>query len=272
MNMPYQTVLISGAGSGFGREMAKVYAARGWQVGVTDIDAARADETLALIGDEEKGHFAAQLDVQNDNDWAAVEQKVKTTWPGLGVLINNAGVAAGGSLEETPLADWQWILDIDLMGVVKACHRFVPLFRSQQGGHIVNIASFAGLAGAPQIAAYGVAKAGVVALSEMLRAELHGAKVGVSVVCPSFVKTNLLDTFRSPVEGHQSKVQRWMDKSSVSAEDVAEQIFQAVIKREFLVLTHKETRWLWRLKRWLPELYFRMLLRSTRGRRSAQNS
>ena len=267
MAIPFQTVLISGAGSGFGREMARVFAANGWQVGVTDVDAARAAETLELIGGEAAGHFSTALDVQDENQWQALLALVRQRWDGLGVLVNNAGVAAGGSLEHTPLADWQWIMDIDLMGVVKGCHTFIPLLREQRGGHIVNIASFAGLAGAPQIAAYGCAKAGVVALSELIRAELHDSGVGVSVVCPSFVKTNLLDTFRSPIDNHKNMVQRWMDKATISAADVAQAVYTAIQRRRFLVLTHRETRWLWRLKRWFPELYFKLLLRGTRGRR-----
>lgn len=267
MAMPYKTVLISGAGSGFGRAMAQRYAQSGWQVAVTDINLERAEETVALLQGGAEKHFAAQLDVQQIDQWQSLVEQIVTRWGGLGVLINNAGIAAGGKLEETPLADWQWVLDIDLMGVVKGCHAAVPQLRRQQGGHIVNISSFAALAGAPQIAAYGCAKAGVVAVSELLRAELYNTGVNVSVVCPAFVKTNLMDSFRSPVPGHKNMVENWMAKASVSAQDVADQVYQAVERQQFLVLTHRETRWLWRLKRWFPELYFKMLMRSTRGRR-----
>jgi len=135
---------------------------------------------------------------------------------------------------------------------------------------MVNIASFAGLASAPHIAAYGTAKAGVVAMSEILRAELHDDHVGVIVVCPAFVKTNLLDTFRAPESGLKGRVQRWMDKANVAANDVAKQIFSAVEKRQFLVLTHSETRWMWRIKRWFPELYFKMMVRGARGKASSK--
>ncbi|MCG8466325.1 MAG: SDR family oxidoreductase [Xanthomonadales bacterium] len=267
---PIKTVVITGAGSGFGRELAHRYAQAGWCVGITDVDEQRAQETFELVGGHSGGHFAMQHDVRDETQWQAVRTRVLEAWGRLGVLINNAGVAAGGRLEETPLDDWQWIMDIDLMGVMKGCHTFVGLLREQKQGHIVNIASFAGLAGAPHIAAYGTAKAGVVALSEILRAELHDDNVGVSVVCPAFVKTNLLDTFRSPEAKLKGRVQSWMDKANVSAQDVAQQIFTAVERRQFLVLTHKETRWMWRLKRWFPEFYFKVLLRGARGKGGAQ--
>jgi NADP-dependent 3-hydroxy acid dehydrogenase YdfG len=270
MTQATKTIVITGAGSGFGRELACVYAQAGWRVGITDIDAQRAEETLALLGAEVQGHFALHHDVQSETQWQAVYQQVMERWGRLDVLINNAGVAAGGRLEETPLSDWQWIMDIDLMGVMKGCHTFAALMREQKSGHIVNIASFAGLAGAPHIAAYGTAKAGVVAMSEILRAELHDDHVGVSVVCPAFVKTNLLDTFRAPESGFKGRVQRWMDKANVSANDVARQIFSAVEKRQFLVLTHSETRWMWRIKRWFPELYFKMMVRGARGKGSSK--
>lgn len=267
MAVKHQTIAITGAGSGFGRAIAEHYAAKGWRVAVTDNDETRAQETLAAIGGEEQGHFAVMLDVREDEHWARLKARVQQRWPGLGILVNNAGVAAGGSLEETPLKDWQWIIDIDLMGVVRGCHCLIPLFRGQGHGHIVNIASFAGLAGAPRISAYGCAKAGVVAVSEMTRAELADAGVGVSVVCPAFVKTNLMESFRSPINHHKAMVEKWMSRSGVSAVDVANAVSDAVDKQRFLVLTHGETRWMWRLKRWFPELYFRVLMRSTRAKR-----
>ncbi|GAB4197307.1 MAG: SDR family oxidoreductase [Wenzhouxiangellaceae bacterium] len=262
-----RTIAITGAGSGFGRALAQRYAAAGWKVAISDANAERAEETLQLIGGQEQGHLLQQLDVRETAQWQQWLNLIEQQWGGLDVLVNNAGVAAGGRLEETPLDDWQWIMDIDLMGVVKGCHTFIPLFRRQQRGHIVNIASFAGLAGAPQIAAYGTAKAGVVAMSELIRAELHDVQVGVSVVCPSFVKTNLLETFRSSNTKQQGLVERWMERSSVSADDIANDIYAAVENNTFLVLTHRETRWLWRLKRWLPGTYFKLMMRSTRGKR-----
>ncbi len=264
MTVVIKTIAITGAGSGFGAAIAHEFAAKGWQVAVTDINLSRAENTLKELAHKFPGFkgLASKLDVTSGADWQEFAELIDTEWSGLGILVNNAGVATGGNLEDSPLQDWEWVIDIDLMGVVRGCKQFISKFKQQGQGHVVNMSSFAGLAGAADIVSYGVAKAGVVALSEALRGELHPYGVGVSVVCPAFVKTALLDNFRSAGAADKAKVSRWMDKSGVTAEDVAAQIAVAVDKRKFLVLTHKDTRWYWRLKRWLPETYFKVLLKS----------
>jgi NADP-dependent 3-hydroxy acid dehydrogenase YdfG len=254
-------ILVTGAGSGFGADMARRFASDGYRVAVTDISEQRAQTVLDQIKSAGADGFALKMDVCRDTDWQLAFDRVLSEWGSLEVLVNNAGVAAAGRLEDTTLEDWQWVTEIDLMGVVRGCHRFLPLMRQQNKGHIVNIASFAGLAGAPGINAYGVAKAGVVALSEQLRAELADSRVGVSVVCPAFVKTNLLETFRSTDTSARARVQGWMERSEVTSEMVAQQVYEAVRANHFMVLTHSQTRWAWRFKRWFPERYFRRLVK-----------
>ncbi len=259
------TIAITGAGSGFGAALAHHYAARGWNVAVTDIDEQRARRTLAETGSHDGASFSMQLDVTSAEHWQQLQDSVVQRWGGLQVLVNNAGVAAAGNVEDTSMEDWVWVLDIDLMGVVRGCHQFAGLMKQQKSGHIVNISSFAGLAGLPFIAAYGVAKAGVVALSEALWAEMRPFGVGVTVACPAFVKTGLLDSFRSTRPDAHAKVSRWMETSGVSAEQVAEAITKAITENKFLLLTHAQTRGAWRLKRWLPRTYFRMLAKRSPG-------
>lgn len=252
-----QTALITGAASGLGTAMARRFHRAGWVVVIADRDDEGARTLATELGD---GASAVSIDVTRAEDWERVREQVGVP----DVLINNAGVAVGGSLEETPLEDWRWVIDIDLMGVVAGCKTFAPGMRERGSGHIINVASFAGLAGAPQINAYGTAKAGVVAMSEMLRTELAPAGVDVSVLCPAFVRTRLTETMRAPDSGYHKRVERWMDNSGVTVEDVAETVLRAIEKPRFLLLTHGNTRWLWRLKRWFPELYFRMIMRGVR--------
>ena len=259
------SITITGAGSGFGAALARRYAAQGWSVAVTDIDEQRARQTLLEIDKFGGDSFFMLLDITRSDHWQQLHDKVLKRWGGLEVLVNNAGVAAAGNVENTSMDDWQWILDIDLMGVVRGCHQFAGLMKQQKCGHIINISSFAGLAGLPNITAYGVAKAGVLALSEALRAEMYPHGVGVTVACPAFVKTGLLDTFRSNKPETRAKVTNWMETSGVSAEQVAEEIAMAVRKNKFLLLTHAQTRTAWRLKRWLPERYFKMLAKRSSG-------
>ncbi len=255
-------VAITGAGSGLGAAMARAFAADGYRVVVTDQHEDRARSVAEELDGE--GHWACAMDVTDSAQWARLDDEIGTRYGRLDVLVNNAGVATGGMLGETPLDDWTWVLDIDLMGVVRGCHQLVGRFRGQGHGHIINVASFAGLAGAPAIASYGTAKAGVVALSEMLRAELAPAGVEVSVLCPAFVTTKLTETMRAPDGDYAARVQRWMARSGVSAEDVAEVVLSAVRRPKFLLLTHRDTRWMYRLKRWFPELYFRIMMKQMR--------
>lgn len=265
-----RTVLITGAGSGLGEAMARSFAVAGHRVAVCDIDGERARRVHDALETISPGGFCQAMDVREPSAWEAVHQRVLEEWGHLNVLVNNAGVAAAGNCEATSLADWRWILDIDLMGVVLGCHRFVPLLRESAAAgtarcHLINVSSFAGLAAMPGMCAYGTAKAAVIALSEQLRVELHDGGVGVSVVCPAFVRTRLLDTFRCQDEAQRNRVERWMERSSVTAEEVAKQTMEAMESRRFLVLTHPLTRRAWRFKRFFPEAYFRRVIR---GRRS----
>lgn len=258
-----KSIAITGAGSGFGAALAHHYASEGWKVAVTDIDEERAGRTLSALEQYGDDHFSMLLDITNTVHWQQLEDAVTQRWGGLEVLINNAGVAAAGNVEDTSIEDWDWVLDIDLMGVVRGCHQFAGMMKRQQSGHIVNVSSFAGLAGLPFIAAYGVAKAGVIALSEALRAEMQPFGVGVTVTCPAFVKTGLLDSFRSVKPGTKAKVEGWMESSGVSAQQVAEEIARAVRENKFLLLTHAQTRTAWRFKRWFPNRYYKMIAKRT---------
>jgi NADP-dependent 3-hydroxy acid dehydrogenase YdfG len=259
------SIAITGAGSGFGAALARNYASKGWNVAVTDIDVERARQTYNELQGVEGDNICMQLDTTNPEHWQQMHDAVLQHWGGLQVLVNNAGVAAAGNIEDTSMADWAWVLDIDLMGVVRGCHQFAGVMKRQKAGHIVNISSFAGLAGLPFIAAYGVAKAGVVALSEALRAEMHPHGVGVTVACPAFVKTGLLDSFRSTRPDTHARVSNWMETSGVSAEQVAEEIARAVTQNKFLLLTHAQTRTAWRMKRWFPGYYFKMMAKRSSG-------
>jgi NAD(P)-dependent dehydrogenase (short-subunit alcohol dehydrogenase family) len=254
---PQSNVLITGAGSGLGRALARRYAAAGYAVCCADIREDRAHETVAQLGGGP--HWAAACDIGSDESMAALRDAVHARWQHLDVLVNNAGVASGGSLLDAPMDEWRWMLDLNLLGVVRGCRLFAPAMVAAGRGRIVNVASFAGLAGAPGLMSYSVAKAGVVALSESLRAELHARGVGVSVVCPSFFRTNLTENFR----GHPKMLgmaNHLMDKARESADDIAAAVFAQVEAGTFLVLPTAAERWRWRLKRFLPDVYFKKLL------------
>ena len=206
-----------------------------------------------------------KLDVRSDEDWQALYKELSARWQRLDVLINNAGVASAGLIEHQSITDWQWLLDINVMGVVRGCHMFTPMMKRQGQGHIINIASMAGLLHAPAMSAYNVSKAGVIALSETLLVELDSFNVGVSVVCPAFVQTNLLSTMRSSVPELNKRVSGWMGSSRITADDVAKATYKALVEKEFYVLTHRKEKLAWWLKRLNPAA-FHTLLKKTAAR------
>lgn len=259
-------VLITGAGSGLGRALAFRYAEAGWRVACADIRLDRAEETVGLITGFGIGAMALQVDVGNDESFEDLRDQILAAWEGVDLVINNAGVSGGGSVLTTSMSDWHWMLNVNLLGVVRGCRLFGPILVEQGAGQIVNIASFAALAGGPNMAAYATAKAGVVTVSEGLRADLHGSGIKVSVVCPSFFQTNLLEGFRSPDASSLNMAKKLMGSATETPADIAEAIYRGVDAEEFLILPTTQVRRAWRLKRWFPKLYFRKLMQLVNAR------
>ncbi|MPZ79632.1 MAG: SDR family oxidoreductase [Actinophytocola sp.] len=242
-------MLVTGAGSGLGKAIATRYAGGGAQVLVSDVDAGAAEAVA-----KELGQVPLTLDVTTDEGWQAALDRCREDWGGLDVLVNNAGVGAGGRFERISIEDWDWIWEINLKGVVRGCRTFVPLFKEQHAGHIVNVASLAGIMNLPAMSSYNVTKAGVISLSETLRYELEPYGVLTTVVCPAYFRTNLGDRLRSPDPGLAVLMDKLMRSSKVTAEDVAKQVVDAVARKRFLVLTHPDGRRSARMKRLQPRL------------------
>lgn len=188
-------MMITGAGSGLGREIALRWARDGWRLALADVNEAGLAESLKLVREAGGDGFTQRCDVRDYSQLTALAQSCEEKFGGIDVIVNNAGVASGGFFGELSLEDWDWQIAINLMGVVKGCKAFLPLLERSKG-KIVNIASMAALMQGPAMSNYNVAKAGVVALSESLLVELALVEVGVHVVCPSFFQTNLLDSSR----------------------------------------------------------------------------
>ena len=251
-------ILVTGAGSGLGQALALRYARTGARVACVDLTVARAEATRVLLeGDE---HLALAADVASDAAMQQLFDQIALEWDGLDVLVNNAGIASGGPMLETTMEEWRRLLEVDLLSVVRGCRLFLPGMLAQGSGQILSTASFAGLAGAPNMMTYGVAKAGVVALSEQLRAEMHGKNIKVGVICPSFFRTNLIDTAIGSVKVKQLAL-KLMDASPDSLDSVADKVFAAGERGDFLILPTRHEPMRWRLKRWFPAIYFRMLVK-----------
>lgn len=241
-------ILITGGASGLGLALAKRYATAGWRVCLGDVNAVRGAEAvveLRAMGNE--AHFLT-CDVTKEADFESAAAWLETNWGGVDIVVNNAGVAAAGMFTDFSEADWQWILNINLMGVVRGCKVFTPVFRKLGQGRFVNIASMAGLLNPPLSVTYNVAKAGVISLSESLAAELGGDNIAISVVCPSYFKTNLVESLRTPNPLVAQEMTRLVTQSRYSAEDIAEKIFQGVERGDFLISTHEKATKAWQEK------------------------
>jgi NAD(P)-dependent dehydrogenase (short-subunit alcohol dehydrogenase family) len=242
-------VFITGGASGFGKALAQRFAREGSKVCIGDIHDERGRETARDLGND--AHYV-RCDVTKDDDLTAVADWLGEQWGGVDLVVNNAGVAVGGGIVETPMSDWHWICDINLLGVVRGCRTFTPMFRKQGKGHFLNVASMAGLIHPPLMSAYNATKAAVVALSETLRSELRADGIGVSVVCPSFFKTNLTESLRSTDRGIETAMQGLVGRSRYSAESIADLTYRGLSRGDFLILTHADGKVAWMLKRFTP--------------------
>jgi NAD(P)-dependent dehydrogenase (short-subunit alcohol dehydrogenase family) len=251
--------VVTGAGSGIGRAFAIELAKRGGEVVCADIDDERAAETVALIGELGRGSgHVAPCDVSERSAVELLAKRAEEIFDGAPTcVINNAGVGIGGKpVGDIGFDDWGWALGINLWGVIHGCEVFTPMLRNAGRGGIINVASAAGFAAAPSMAAYNVSKAGVVSLSETLAAELSGTALTVTLLCPTFVKTNVFTDGRiTPSSMNLSQqLARW---TGVSPESVAVRTLDAHDRGRLYVVPQLDATVIWHLKRHLPGLYAR---------------
>lgn len=255
---PEKRVVITGAGSGLGRALALEFAKRKWRIAIAEINDERAQESAEMVRQAGGEALTIHCDVTRPEDLDTVLQKVLEAWQGVDILINNAGVASAGWFEKIPLEKWDWIIGINTNSIIHGCRSFIPYFKKRKSGYIVNVASNAGIASLPEMASYNVTKAAAISLSETLRIELSASNIGVSVVCPTFFKTNLMDQFTAPDERQRQLATAFFGNAQVTSAKVAQHTIQSIEKNRFYVITQKDGRNIWRMKRFTPELYFKI--------------
>jgi NAD(P)-dependent dehydrogenase (short-subunit alcohol dehydrogenase family) len=224
-------VLITGAAGGLGSALADGFERQGDRVLRTDVTG----------GDR-------RLDVTRDEDWASAVEYVRREWGGLDILVNNAGVVGGGRVEICPIVEWQWITDINLFGVVRGTAAFTPMFKAQRSGHIVNVASLAGLVHPAGMASYNAVKAAVVAFTETTGHELAPFGVRASVICPSFFRTDLMASLRAVDKEVADIFAGFIERSPFSAEDIASAVLAGLARGEELILPDDRARSSYALK------------------------
>jgi len=240
-----KVAVVTGGGSGIGRAMALALAREGARVVLADLDEAAMDG----VARQARGHGVETLAVRTDvTELAQVQALAERAWKAFGavhVLCNNAGVAAWGGLEKATHRDWQWVLGVNLWGVIHGIEAFVPrMIAGGQRGHIVNTASMAGLIASQGLGVYNTSKYAVVGLSETLAKDLKPHGIGVSVLCPMGVETRIRESERSRPAAlrNDAAAEPAVELTGryLAPDTVAGMVLDAVRRGELYVITHDE--------------------------------
>ena len=250
--------VVTGAGSGIGRSFAYELARRGGAVICADINEERAEQVAASLKALGSKAIARRCDVGDAKQMEALSDEAeKLLGRPVTLVINNAGVGLGGPIGEVPLDDWHWCMNVNLWGVIHGCHYFAPKLRDLGYGGIINVASAAAFGAAPEMSTYNVTKAGVLALSETLAAELAGTGVKVTALCPTVVPTNIVNDGKLPERRREFARSAMTRFALTTADKVARQTLDALDRGELYVLPQIDGRLAWRFKRLMPRLYAR---------------
>lgn len=261
-----RTAVVTGAASGIGRAIALALGRNGFSVGVLDINMEEAERTVRLVIDAGGSGKAFRCDVRDAGEVQAAADHFFGLWDEVGLLVNNAGIGGGGYMEELPLEEWGKIVGINFLGVIHGCRAFIPRMKARGAGHVVNTASIAGLMPVMGFSSYSSTKSAVVALSETLKVELAPFNIGVTVLCPSIIRTNIIKTTLdavsleglSEVEWGINLIEAGFEGSSVTPDDVASILLEAVRKNRLYALTNPGTKVAWFVVRFNPELNYRL--------------
>ncbi|HEX2915158.1 MAG TPA: SDR family NAD(P)-dependent oxidoreductase [Chloroflexia bacterium] len=251
-----KVAVITGGASGIGFALAEKCVAEGMKVVLADVESGALEKAVQALKEQGADVTGVKTDVSKSEQVEALADKAYEAYGEVHLLFNNAGVGGGGLTWEESLHDWEWVLGVDLWGVIYGVRSFVPrMLKQNSEGHIVNTASMAGLVSPPAMGSYNVAKHGVLALSETLYQELAlvGSKLKTSVLCPSWVNTRINESGRNRPGGENTEalsqpsqmVQQFVQQavqSGISANEVAEKVFEAIRTEKFYILTHPDSK------------------------------
>jgi NAD(P)-dependent dehydrogenase (short-subunit alcohol dehydrogenase family) len=250
-----KVAVITGAGSGLGREFARHAHGLGMRLVLADIETPALNAVVAELGSDGAIVIGEMVDVARGEDVQRLADRAFAEMGGVHLLFNNAGVGSGGLVWENSDRDWQWVLGVNLWGVIHGVRSFIPrMIQHGEPGHIVNTASVAGLVCAPNMGVYNVSKHAVVALTETLQHDLRlaGAALGVSLLCPAYVPTGIAQSHRNrpallradePTASQRlahAAISKAVEGGKLSAAEVARLTFEAIASDRFYVLTHPQ--------------------------------
>lgn len=229
MNLADKVVVITGAGSGIGRATALAVSARGGRVVACDVDQPRLDALARSIG--ERALLVRNVDVADRAQMVAFADAVHALVPAVDVVINNAGVVVGAEFLDTTLDDWDWVLGVNLRGVIHGCKLFLPnMVERGAGGHVVNVSSIFGIYPAPHVTSYVASKFAVLGFSQSLRVELAPLRIGVTAICPGIINTAIVERgrLRGGFETRRAKIAAMFQARGAPPELVASAILDAI--------------------------------------------
>lgn len=245
-----RVVVITGGASGIGRAMADRFAAAGSKLVLADVDQVGLAGAVAELEVGGATALGVPCDVTDPSSVVDLRDRVIDAFGAVHVVCLNAGVAPTGPLLDTDLATWRWVIDVNLMGVIHGIDAFGPVLVAAGEGHVVCTSSGAGLVATPLLGAYSATKHAVVAVAEVLYQELRGSGVGVTVVCPSLVRTGIFDSERSRTDAHggpghddtelRRSLRVALASMGASAGEVADAVVAAVREERLYVLPHQE--------------------------------
>jgi NAD(P)-dependent dehydrogenase (short-subunit alcohol dehydrogenase family) len=252
-----KVAVITGGAGGIGFAMARAFGQRGMKVAIADVEGETCTKAVEALRREGIEGIGCACDVSDRESLAAAAARIIATFGKVHVLCNNAGVSRAGPIETVASSDWDWVIGVNLKGLVHGLQLFLPHMKAHgEEGHIINTASINGVAGAPLAGPYSATKFALVGMSEVLAAELQETPIGVSVLCPSWVKTRMLDNgrnrpvrFGGPIklDADEANVERNTRyaralESGLDPAHVAELVIGAIEARRLFVFTHADTR------------------------------
>ncbi|HVN83310.1 MAG TPA: SDR family NAD(P)-dependent oxidoreductase [Candidatus Binatia bacterium] len=267
-NLSGKTALVTGAGSGIGKETALAFGRRGANLVICDLNEKGLAETEQQLRELGRDVLARRVDVASRRDMRDFAAAVHAHVEAVDIVMNNAGVGLGASFLDTDLDDWEWILGINLRGVIHGCHFFVPpMVKRGQGGHVVNVASAAAFMASEPLSAYSTTKFAVLGLSEALRAELARYRIGVTAICPGIINTAITQT--SPMRGAMTEAARkemveLYQRRNYGPERVAKNVLKAIQRNRAVAPVSPEAWLIYYLKRSAPWLVARLSRAGTR--------
>ena len=251
-----KVAVVTGGASGIGLSMARQFLGAGMKVMIGDVETEALERAVAELkadGGEVEGTIT---DVTDPDQMESLAKAVVARFGAVHVVCLNAGVGGGGLSWEMPLSTWEWVIGVNMWGVIHGVRAFVPLLVQQGEGHVVNTASLAGLVASPFMGPYNASKHAVVAISETLHHELamNAPGVHVSVLCPGWVKTNIADSTRNrpahlqtdnAVDSAAGSILRGFLENGMEPDEVAAKVLDAILNDQFWILTHDEAADYW---------------------------